>query len=157
MKSWMLLLISVVVLLVGCSDKKEPVKKVDESYKHPPTLFLAVSSVLIEKVDAQNYSWHYIDKETKKVEKVTTDSLPPSKTVSMKKPLVIEDKKYLKIGLQPQPKYYRIILWNEQNQEIATYINVKDIKEKGSYIMEIEANYDEGKAHYLVPIRFLKK
>ncbi len=154
MKRWMVLLMSIVLLLVGCSEKKEPEKKVDESYKYPPTLFLAVSSVLIEKVDAQNYSWRYIDKQTKKVEKVTTDSLPPSKTVSIKNPLVIKDKKYLKIGFQPLPKYYRIILWDAKDHEKAMYTNVSDIKKKGTYIMEVEANFEKGEAHYFIPITF---
>lgn len=154
MKRWMVLLISIVVLLVGCSEKKEPEKKVDESYKYPPTLFLAVSSVLIEKIDAQNYSWRYIDKETEKIEQVTTDSLPPSKTVSIENPLIIKDKKYLKIGFQPLPKYYRIILWDAKDREKATYTNVKDIKKKGTYIMEVEANFEKGEAHYFIPITF---
>lgn len=157
MKKWMGLLISIIVLLGGCSEKEETVKKEDDRYKQPPTLFLAVSSVLIEKIDAQNYSWHYTDKTTNKIEKVTTDSLPPSKTVSIKKPLVIKDKKYLKIGFQPLPKYYRIILWDAKDREKATYTNVKDIKKKGTYIMEIEANFEKGEAHYFLPITFPKK
>ena len=157
MKSWLVLLCGLILLLAGCSEKSESAPEIDDSYKRPPTLFLAVSDVLIEKIEAQNYTWQYVDKPTQHIEKASTDALPPSKTVSITKPVQIKSMRYLKIGFQPKPQYYRIILWDAYDRQQQTYTNTADIKEQGTYIMEVEANFETGKAHYYIPVTFPEK
>ena len=157
MKNGFLLLCSLLLLLAGCSEKSESASALDERYKRPPTLLLAVSDVLIEKVEAQNYTWQYVDKKTQQIEKTVTDALPPSKTVSITKPVQIKHMRYLQIGFQPKPHYYRIILWDAYDQQQQIYTDTADIKEQGTYIMEVEANFDTGKAHYYLPVTFPKR
>lgn len=161
MRKWytMLTLGTVVLCLTACGQKESnDIKQVkNDSYTRPPTLFLATSDVMIEKVDAQIYQWTYTDRETNVQKQNIADALPPSKIVSIEKPINIKAKRYLAVAFQPMPQFYRIKLLDAQNDRVASYTDVTNIKEHGTYILEVDATFKKGTAQYYIPIKLPKK
>jgi len=161
MRKWhtMLTLSAVVLCLTACGQKESnETKQVgNDSYTRPPTLFLATSDVMIEKVDAQIYQWTYTDRETNVQKQNIADALPPSKIVSIEKPINIKKKRYLAVAFQPMPQFYRIKLLDGQNDRVASYTDVTNIKEHGTYILEVDATFKKGTARYYIPIKLPKK
>lgn len=146
-------------ILSSCGQKEsiESENVGEDSYKRPPTLFLATSDIMIEKVEAQTYNWVYTDPIDHKEQQNVADSLPPSKIVSIDKPVKVKEMRYLTVGFEPMPQYYRLILLDRHNERIATYSDVSNIKEHGTYILEVDATFDKGKAQYYIPIKFPKQ
>lgn len=161
MKKWhVICMLSIFILcLTACGQKESnDTEKVEsDSYKRPPTLFLATSDVMIEKVDAQIYHWSYIDRETNVEQQNIADAIPPSKIVSTDKPIKVKEMRYLAVAFQPMPQFYRVKLLDDHNERVATYTDVTDIKEHGTYILEIDATFKKGNAQYYIPIKLPKK
>lgn len=161
MKKWIVLVVMslIMIVLTACGEKEQEktTPATNDSYKRPPTLYLAVSDVLVERIDAQTYQWTYTDKETNETVQNATDALPPSKIVSMDDMYQVKDMKYLKVGFQPMPQFYRIMIWNRHDEQIAKYTDEAAIKENGAYILEVEAKFENGTAQYFVPIHLPKR
>lgn len=143
------------LLLSSCQSKEENIKE-NVIAEKPPTLFLAISDVLIKKFPATLYDWTYVlpNGQPKNIRQM--DMLPPSKEVAKIKEVNVKAFRYLKVGFDPMPMYYDITLYNKEDEEVAHYDSIEEIKERGSYVVEIAAHFKKGKAIYYVPLHISK-
>lgn len=143
------------LLLSSCQPKEESVEErvIDET---PPTLFLAVSDVLIKKIEVTSYDWTFTlpNGQTKHIRQM--DMLPPSKEVAEMKKVNVKAFRYLKVGFDPMPIYYDVTLYNREDEEVAHYESIEAIKERGSYVVKIDAEFKNGEAIYYVPLHIAK-
>lgn len=144
-----------VLLLAGCQSKEDTQKEQVET-EQPPLLFLAVSDVLIKKFAAHSYDWTYETTTGQQKNIRQMDTLPPSKEVASMEEVKVKAFRYLKVGFDPMPIYYDVTLYDKEDREVARYESIEEIKERGSYVMKIDAQFKKGEALYYVPLHMMK-
>lgn len=113
----------------------------------PPSLTITIGEQTI-RTSLGLYSWSYTDKKTGQQIGIKTESLPPTELVNLENAKLIDLNMPIHLNFEQQPDRYDINIWGNDNNIMAIYRELSDIKEKGKIVCEILATWQQGTASY---------
>ncbi|AXI08313.1 hypothetical protein CV093_05190 [Oceanobacillus sp. 143] len=151
--------------LVGCSNANEGNPEHNDAsngdgnsqeinftqYEKPPSLTISFGEETV-KTSQGGYSWSYLDFKTGQMISIEADSLPSTELVNVEDAVGVNISDPIKLNFEKQPLNYEIRVYDNNNNMIATYNDLKDVKENGKAIYEILVTWEEGTGIYAVPL-----
>lgn len=94
------------------------------------------------------YTWSATDSQTGETIGIEAQALAPFEIVNVENSISVDLAENIILDFKPSPLNYEIKLWDEE-KVISTYTSFNDIKERGSYVIEIVGYWDNGRVTYV--------
>ncbi|HCG4536304.1 TPA: hypothetical protein NJY08_005159 [Salmonella enterica subsp. enterica serovar Typhi str. AG3] len=166
-RSYFISLICIIFALAGCSNSNESNgERHDDSSgsekyrgveltqsKKPPSLTITFDEKII-KTRLGGYNWTYIDSKTKEMVSIEAETISLTELVEIEDAVIVNLSKPITLNFEKDPLNYEIRVYDTSGENIATYNNFKEVKEKEKAIYEVVANWEEGTGSYAIALDF---
>lgn len=118
-----------------------------ENYPEPSKMALITSDGLY-KMKRGAFSWSVFNNKTKETKTTHVDIVGPLGSVTLNDALPLTVSEEITFNFEFEPYRLEINIW-EQDGTSSTYSSISDIQERGKYVVEFIAFYEQGTVTYV--------
>jgi hypothetical protein len=119
----------------------------NENYPEPSTMALITSDGLYQ-TKRGTYSWSVVNEKTKETRETLVDIEDPLGLVTVNNALPLTVNGDITFKFEFEPYRVDINVW-EQDGSSSTYASISDIQERGNYVVEFVAFFEQGTVTYV--------
>lgn len=153
MKRLVGILIILIVLSIGCTQKKQATFNNKPVLKEPPQLTVSFNKRKINALRG-TYSWNADNGDGTSTGFEKDSESPPKMVKSQNESLTVPAESSVTLKFNDNPIDYQVIIWQDDKQTVEFLKDGKIImpKQKGLVVYEVYAEWKEGTAHYAFSI-----